>query len=121
MVRRITAPAPTDKAAMADFSIHDLETIVKDRLADPAATSYTRTLAAKGIDKVAQKVGEEAVESVIAAVRREPGELTAEVADVVYHLTVLLALSGVAWDDVMAELSRRTARSGLEEKASRLS
>lgn len=104
---------------MSEFSVHDLERIVAARLADPAAASYTRTLAAKGIDKVAQKFGEEAVEAVIAAVRRAPDELTAEAADAIYHLTVLLALSGVAWADVLAELSRRTAQSGLEEKAGR--
>ncbi|WP_108663839.1 phosphoribosyl-ATP diphosphatase [Acuticoccus kandeliae] len=106
---------------MADFSIQALEAIVKDRLADPDAASYTRKLAAKGVDKCAEKFGEEAVEAIIAAVRRQPDELTAEAADVVYHLTVLLAVSGLSWDAVIAELERRTARSGLEEKASRVS
>ncbi|MCF3933962.1 phosphoribosyl-ATP diphosphatase [Acuticoccus sp. M5D2P5] len=106
---------------MADFSVHALEAIVRDRLADPDAASYTRKLAAKGVDKCAEKFGEESVEAIIAAVRGNPDELTAEAADVVYHLTVLLAVSGVSWDDVIAELDRRTARSGLEEKASRLS
>lgn len=105
---------------MAPFSVHDLEAIVKRRLADPDAASYTRTLAGKGLEKVAQKFGEEAVETVIAAVGREPAALTAEAADTVYHLTVLLAVSDLSWDDVLTELSRRTARSGLEEKASRL-
>jgi phosphoribosyl-ATP pyrophosphohydrolase len=105
---------------VTDFSIGDLEAIVRDRLADAAAESYTRTLASKGIDKTAQKFGEEAVETVIAAVRRDRAELTAEAADAIYHLTVLLALSDLAWDDVMSELARRTGRSGLAEKASRL-
>lgn len=103
------------------FSVAALEAIVRARLADPDAKSYTRKLAAKGIDKVAQKFGEEAVETVIAAVRQRPDELTAEAADAVYHLTVLLAVSGVGWADVLAELSRRTNRSGLDEKAGRLS
>jgi len=103
------------------FSVHALEAVVKDRLADPEAASYTRKLAAKGLDKCAQKLGEEAVETVIAAVRREPSELTAEAADLVFHLTVLLAISGLSWDDVLTELERRTSRSGLEEKASRVS
>lgn len=106
---------------MSHYSVHDLEAVVKDRLADPDAVSYTRTLAAKGLGKCAQKVGEEAVETVIAALSREPEALVAEAADLVYHLTVLLAVSDMSWRDVLAELERRTGRSGLEEKASRLS
>lgn len=106
---------------MTGFSVHDLEAVVKARLADPDAASYTRKLAGKGLDKCAEKLGEEAVETVIAAVRREPAELTAEAADLVFHLTVLLAVSDLSWDDVLAELASRTGRSGLEEKASRLS
>ena len=105
---------------MTEFSLEALEDIVRARLADPAAASYTRTLAAKGVDKCAEKLGEEAVETVIAAVQRDGAALTAEAADVVYHLTVLLAVSELSWNDVLTELSRRTARSGLEEKASRL-
>jgi len=92
---------------------------VRERLADPAAASYTRALAARGVDICARKFGEEAVETVVAAVQRDGAALTAEAADVVYHLTVLLTVSGLSWEDVLAELSRRTARSGLEEKASR--
>ena len=103
----------------AEFSLLDLEAIVAARLADPDALSYTRRLASEGLDKVAQKFGEEAVETVIAAVRRAPAELTAEAADAMFHLTVLLALSGLSWRDVLSELERRTAQSGLEEKASR--
>ncbi len=105
---------------MAEFSLAALEAIVKDRLADETAKSYTRTLAAKGVDKCAEKFGEEAVETVIAAVQRDSAALTAEAADVVYHLTVLLAVSGLSWADVLSELSQRTAQSGLEEKAKRL-
>ncbi|UOM36512.1 phosphoribosyl-ATP diphosphatase [Acuticoccus sp. I52.16.1] len=104
---------------MSDFTVADLEAIVKARLADGDAKSYTRTLADKGIDKCAEKFGEEAVEAVIAAVRRAPDELISEAADVVFHLTVLLAVQGVSWSDVTAELERRTGQSGLEEKASR--
>ncbi|MEM8663544.1 MAG: phosphoribosyl-ATP diphosphatase [Pseudomonadota bacterium] len=104
---------------MAEFSVEALEAIVRARLADPDAKSYTRTLAAKGVDKCAEKFGEEAVETVIAAVQRDRAALTGEAADAVYHLTVLLTVSGLSWSDVLAELSRRTSRSGLEEKASR--
>jgi len=106
---------------MADFSVMELEAIVNARLADPDAASYTRTLAAKGVDKCAGKFGEEAVETVIAAVKRDPAALTSEAADVVYHLTVLLAVSGLSWRDVHEELLRRTGESGLDEKARRLS
>jgi len=105
---------------MTDFSVGDLEAIVRQRLGDPDAQSYTRKLAAKGIDKCAEKFGEEAVETVIAAVQRDPEALANEAADVIYHLTVLLAVSGGSWKAVMAELERRTGQSGLEEKASRL-
>ncbi|WMS44184.1 phosphoribosyl-ATP diphosphatase [Acuticoccus sp. MNP-M23] len=106
---------------MTEFSVRDLEAIVRARLADEGAQSYTRTLAAKGIDKCAEKFGEESVETVIAAVQRDPAALAGEAADVIYHLTVLLAVTGSSWDAVMAELQRRTGQSGLEEKASRLS
>ncbi|UXN74396.1 phosphoribosyl-ATP diphosphatase [Devosia sp. A8/3-2] len=81
--------------------------------------SYTAKLIARGIEKCAQKLGEEATEAVIAAVSRDKPELTKEAADVLYHLLVLLRASGVALDDVMAELDARTAQSGLAEKAGR--
>lgn len=104
---------------MADFSIADLEAIVAARLAEAGEGSYTRKLANKGIEKCAQKMGEEAVEAVIAAVTRDKAELVKESADLLYHLTVTLAVAGVAWADVSAELERRTGQSGLAEKASR--
>jgi phosphoribosyl-ATP pyrophosphohydrolase len=81
--------------------------------------SYTAKLIARGIEKCAQKLGEEATEAVIAAVSRDKPELTKEAADVLYHLLVLLRASGVALDDVMGELDTRTAQSGLAEKAGR--
>lgn len=106
---------------MADsiFTLSDLEAIVADRLKNGDATSYTRKLAEKGVAKAAQKLGEEAVETVIAAVSGEAEAVTYEAADVLYHLMVVLALKGVPLDDVLAELKRRTAQSGLQEKASR--
>ena len=106
---------------MADsiFTLSDLEAIVADRLKNGDATSYTRKLAEKGIAKAAQKLGEEAVETVIAAVSGEADAVTYEAADLLYHLMVVLALKGVPLDDVLAELKRRTAQSGLQEKASR--
>src|SRR5690606_40293481 len=76
-------------------------------------------LFAKGIDKAAQKMGEEAVETVIAAVKGERAAVVSESADLLYHWLVVLALSGVSLDDVMAELEARTNRSGVAEKAAR--
>ncbi|GLQ12252.1 phosphoribosyl-ATP pyrophosphatase [Devosia yakushimensis] len=99
-----------------------LETL-DQRLALRAAASpdesYTAKLIARGVEKCAQKLGEEATEAVIAAVSRDKPELVKESADLLYHLLVLLRASGVALDDVMAELDARTAQSGLAEKASR--
>ena len=101
------------------ITLSDLETNVSDRLKNGDATSYTRKLAEKGLAKAAQKLGEEAVETVIAAVSGEADAVTYESADLLYHLVVVLALKGIPLDDVLAELKRRTAQSGLQEKASR--
>lgn len=86
--------------------------------ADPES-SWTAKLLAKGPDKCAEKFGEEAVEAIIAAVRNDRENLTAEAADVLYHLLVMLASRDVPLGDVMAELDRRAATSGIAEKASR--
>ena len=106
---------------MADstFTLSELEAIVADRLRNGDATSYTRKLAEKGLAKAAQKLGEEAVETVIAAIGGDTDAVTYESADLLYHLMVVLALKGVPLDDVLSELKRRTAQSGLQEKASR--
>ncbi len=85
---------------------------------DPAA-SYTSKLLARGPAGVARKVGEEAVETVIAACSEEPSQLAAESADLLYHLLVLWAAAGVAPSDVWGELARREGTSGLAEKAAR--
>ncbi len=86
--------------------------------ADPE-TSYTAKLFAKGRAKIAQKVGEEAVEAVIAAVSQGPDKVVSESADLLYHLLVLWAEAGVSPEDVWAELGRRSGVSGIEEKNSR--
>ncbi|WP_447766208.1 phosphoribosyl-ATP diphosphatase [Sphingopyxis panaciterrae] len=97
-----------------------LETVVKDRLAaGDAGASYVASLAAKGRGKIAQKLGEEAVETVIAALTEDDAALTGEAADLIFHLTVLLADRGIAWADVAAEIERRHGTSGHAEKASR--
>lgn len=93
------------------------ETIRSRKGADPT-TSYTAKLYAKGRNKIAQKIGEEAVELAIAACA-EPDTIVPESADLLYHVLVLWADAGVSPDDVWAELQRRTGVSGLVEKASR--
>ena len=93
-------------------------TVVARRLGDPAA-SYVAKLTAKGRAKIAQKLGEEAVETVIAGVQDDPAALASEAADLIFHLAVLLADMGLSFDDVRAELVRREGLSGLAEKAGR--
>ncbi len=93
-------------------------TIAARRGADPA-TSWTARLLAAGPEAAAQKFGEEAVEAVVEAVRGDRARLTAEAADVLYHLLVMLAARDVSLDDVLAELTAREGRSGVAEKASR--
>jgi phosphoribosyl-ATP pyrophosphohydrolase len=93
-------------------------TIAARKGADPE-TSWTAKLLAKGPEKCAEKFGEEAVEAIIEAVRGDRARLTAEAADVIYHLLVMLAARDVTLADVLAELERREGISGLTEKAGR--
>lgn len=86
--------------------------------ADPD-TSWTAKLLSKGPEKCAEKFGEEAIEAIIEAVKGDKARLTAEAADVLYHLLVMLAARGVTLADVEAELARREHQSGLAEKAAR--
>jgi len=92
--------------------------IVARKGADPE-TSWTARLLAAGPEKAAEKFGEEAIEAIIEAVKGDRKRLTAEAADVLYHLLVMLAARDVALQDVLAELERREGRSGVDEKASR--
>lgn len=101
------------------FSLEDLNARIDERAAAAPDQSYTAQLLAKGIEKCAEKLGEEAVEAVIAAVTKDKAALTAEVGDVLYHLLVLLKSVDVDLADVMAELESRTSQSGLAEKANR--
>jgi phosphoribosyl-ATP pyrophosphohydrolase len=101
------------------FALETLAEIVARRADAEAASSYTKTLLDKGAAHCAKKFGEEAMELVIAAVAQDDRALLAEGADVLYHLLVVLRARGVALSDVMAELERRTAQSGHQEKASR--
>lgn len=104
---------------MSSFTLADLEAIVAARAASGDENSYTRKLVAKGMARAAKKLGEEAVETALAAVGGQRHELRSETADLLYHLMVVLHIAGVSLDDVMAELASRTGQSGLEEKASR--
>lgn len=101
------------------FSLEALDARVALRAGASPDESYTAKLIGKGIEKCAQKLGEEAVETAIAAVAGKKVELAKEAGDVLYHLLVLLRASGVPLAEVMAELESRTAQSGLAEKASR--
>lgn len=103
----------------ASFTLDDLADIIAARASSTAEKSYTKSLLDAGPPRAAKKFGEEAVEAVIAAVHQDDQALVAEAADVLYHLLVLLRSRGIALGDVMAELERRTARSGHDEKASR--
>lgn len=104
---------------MKVFTLQDLNEIIAARSLEGAEVSYTGTLISAGTQKCAKKFGEEAVEAVIAATSGNNLELVKETADVLYHLLVMLRSEGVMLEDVMMELQRRTAQSGLEEKASR--
>src|SRR5438046_8583033 len=104
---------------MASFTLNDLAARVKERAAASAETSYTRKLLDRGVAHCAKKLGEEAVETALAAVIEDRDRLIAEAADLLYHLLVLLEARGVALDEVEAALGQRLGMSGLEEKASR--
>ncbi len=104
---------------MAQFSLSDLEKIIGERARSGDPDSWTAKLFAKGIDKAAQKLGEEAVETVIAAVKGDKQALVSESADLIYHWLVVLGIAGVPLEDVLRELEGRTGRSGVAEKASR--
>ena len=103
---------------MSDVLDKLFATIAARKGADPSQ-SYTAKLLAGGVEKCAKKFGEEATEAVIAAIQKDKAELAKESADVLYHLAVLWAASGITPEDVYSVLKAREAMSGLEEKASR--
>lgn len=111
--------ATPDTEPAANETLARLEaTIAARRLADPQS-SYVAKLNARGLPTIAQKVGEEAVEAVIAAMKGDREELVGEAADLLFHLLVLLSASDVPLAAVLAELDRREGVSGIAEKASR--
>lgn len=96
-----------------------LEATIAQRRAASADSSYVASLNAKGLPKICEKVGEEATETVIAALAGTDAELTSEAADLIFHLLVLLGAKDIALADVLGELDRREGTSGLAEKAAR--
>jgi len=105
--------------AMTEFTLADLEKIVAARARSGDAGSWTAKLFAGGQQKAAKKLGEEAVETVIAAIAGDRDALVAESADLLFHWLVVLAVADIPLSQVMAELQRRTAQSGIAEKAAR--
>jgi phosphoribosyl-ATP pyrophosphohydrolase len=104
---------------MSDFSLADLERIVAQRARSGDPESWTAKLFAGGMERAAKKLGEEAVETVIAALGADTKAVVSESADLLYHWLVVLAIAGVPLSDVLSELERRTGQSGIQEKAAR--
>ncbi|WP_297614749.1 phosphoribosyl-ATP diphosphatase [uncultured Roseicyclus sp.] len=104
---------------MSDDTLHRLAATIAARKGADPDRSWTARLLAKGPEKCAEKFGEEAVEAIVEAVRGDRARLTAEAADVLYHLLVMLAARDITLSDVCAELDRREGQSGLVEKAGR--
>jgi len=107
------------KKRMPNFTLRDLEKRVHERAKASADVSYTRRLLDKGVAHCAKKLGEEAVETALAAVSEDRERLIGEAADLIYHLLVVLTARGIALAEVEAALAERTRQSGLDEKAAR--
>jgi len=101
------------------MTLNDLEAIIAARKSADPDTSWTAKLLSQGTVKCAEKFGEESIEAIIEAVKGDKAALTAEAADVLYHLMVMLAAADVALADVMEVLDQRQSQSGIAEKASR--
>ena len=106
---------------MSDTVLMKLAATIRARRGETAEKSYTRQLLDAGPERCAKKLGEEAVETVIAGVSQSDDALRAEAADLLYHLLVLLEARGVGLDEVLAVLDRRAGQSGIAEKAARTS
>lgn len=101
------------------MTLSELEAIIAERATASPDESWTAKLLLKGPEKCAEKFGEEAIEAIIEATKGDTEKLTSEAADVLFHLLVMLHARGVSVSSVMAELDRRQAQTGLQEKASR--
>jgi phosphoribosyl-ATP pyrophosphohydrolase len=99
--------------------LEQLEKVLEERKQADAETSYVASLHAKGLEKILKKVGEEATETVIAAVGGDRDQVVYETADLWFHIMVMLSHLDISHDEVLAELERRFGLSGLEEKAQR--
>ena len=99
--------------------LQDLATLIAKRRSAKADQSYTAKLLGAGVEKCAEKFGEEAIETIIALTSGRHDDIKAEAADALYHLLVALEAANVPFDDVLNELKSRTLQSGLQEKASR--
>jgi phosphoribosyl-ATP pyrophosphohydrolase len=117
----LTAPPRRRMAGhmVAPDTLARLETVIAARREADPESSYVARLNARGLKKIAQKLGEEATETVIAALAEDRRALVGEAADLLFHLLVLLGAKGVPLDEVLAELDRREGTSGIAEKASR--
>jgi phosphoribosyl-ATP pyrophosphohydrolase len=104
---------------MTGFTLADLAARVKARASASPEESYTRKLMDRGVAHCAKKLGEEAVETALAAVVEDRERLIAEASDLLYHLIVVLELRGIELAEVESALAARTSQSGLQEKASR--
>jgi phosphoribosyl-ATP pyrophosphohydrolase len=104
---------------MTQYTLQDLEKRIATRAKAGPDVSYTRKLLDKGIAHCAKKLGEEAVETVIAATAESRERLIAESGDLLYHLLILLHARGVSLAEIEAALSARQSMSGLEEKSAR--
>jgi len=100
-------------------TLETLAATIRDRAGADPDSSWTAKLLSRGPEKCAEKFGEEAVEAIIACVKDDRDNLTAEAADVMYHLIVMHQSRDISLDAVLAELSRRQGVSGIDEKASR--
>ena len=101
------------------MTLNDLFETIKARKTAEPSSSWTAQLLSKGPEKCAEKFGEEAIEAIIEAVKGDKAGLTAEAADVIYHLMVMLASRDISLNNVVDELAKRQAKSGIAEKASR--
>ena len=99
--------------------LDQLYSVIQNRKDDNPEASYTAELLSKGMPKIAQKVGEEAVEVITAALIENENKVIKECADLLYHLLVLWAQKGVTPENVWNELRRREGTSGISEKTSR--
>ncbi|CAN1569399.1 HisI Phosphoribosyl-ATP pyrophosphohydrolase [Rhabdaerophilaceae bacterium] len=104
---------------MNQFDLNALERLIAQRATSDSTASYTAKVVARGMPQATKKLGEEAVEAVIAAIQGDRPELIKESADVLYHLLVVLYIAGIPLKEVLDELATRTAQSGLAEKATR--